>query len=258
MTTYKLCTISRTLCLRTIRSQVLYRCYAQEIGAAPAKRMSNMKLILISMGVGGLIGTGYSGYSSISSSDSVGLTRQTKPAVIDKLPDDLKVTRKIYNPNDNTDLNLVLFQYQTCPFCCKVSYYQTKRFPYQPCHEKNIVSLIQVRAFLDSQGFSYSIVEVDAVLRQAIKWSKYKKVPMLLAKRKDGKYVQLTDSSMIISALASFLVNPNQDIGQLVDYYPNVSFVDDNGSQKTDVINKYFLMFQEERPPKSTTRETME
>lgn len=81
---------------------------------------------------------------------------------------------------------------------------------------------------------------------------------MLLAKRKDGKYVQLTDSSMIISALASFLLNTDQDIGQLVNYYPNVAFVDDSGKQKTDVINKYFLMFQEERPPKSMTREIME
>lgn len=99
---------------------------------------------------------------------------------------------------------------------------------------------------------------MDAVLRQSIKWSKYKKVPMLLAKRKDGKYVQLTDSSMIISALSSFLLNTNQDIGQLVNYYPNVSFIDENGKQKTDVINKYFLMYQEERPPKSTTRELME
>lgn len=80
---------------------------------------------------------------------------------------------------------------------------------------------------------------------------------MLLAKRKDGKYVQLTDSSMIISALASFLINTDQDIGQLVNYYPNISFTDDNGKQKTDVINKYFLMFQEQQP-KSMTREKME
>lgn len=81
---------------------------------------------------------------------------------------------------------------------------------------------------------------------------------MLLAKRKDGKYVQLTDSSMIISTLASFLLNTDQDIGQLVNFYPNVSFTDDNGKQKSDVINKYFLMYQEDRLPKSMTREKME
>lgn len=117
MTTYKLC--SKMLSCRSLRLQILYRNYAQ-IGATPAKKMSNTKLMLISMGVGGLIGTGYSGYMSITSTGNSGLTTQTKPAVIDKLPDNLTVTRKIYNPNDNTDLDLVLFQYQTCPFCCKV------------------------------------------------------------------------------------------------------------------------------------------
>lgn len=241
---------------RRLTFQVLYRNYAQQIGAAPVEKMSNTKRLIISIGVGGLVGAGYAKYLSITGDDNSHLTTQTKPAVIDKFPDNIKITRKIYNPNDNTNLDLVLFQYQTCPFCCKVSGEKTT------CKSANLkLNLIlsyQVRAFLDSQGFSYSVVEVDAVLRQSIKWSKYKKVPMLLAKRNDGKYVQLTDSSMIISALASFQLNTDQDIGQLVNYYQNTSFVDDNGHKKTDVINKYFLMFQEGRPPKSTTKEKME
>lgn len=84
------------------------------------QRMSNSKLLLISIGVGGLIGTGYAGFISITSRNNSSFTTQTKPAVIDKLPENLTITRKIYNPSDNTDLDLVLFQYQTCPFCCKV------------------------------------------------------------------------------------------------------------------------------------------
>ena len=60
-------------------------------------------------------------------------------------------------PTDNTGLKLTLFQYATCPFCCKA------------------------RAVLDYYGFSYNIVEVNPVLRQQIKWSEYKKVPILLA-----------------------------------------------------------------------------
>lgn len=232
MATFGLC--SRLISCRRLTLQVLHRTYAQQIGAAPVKRMSNTKLMVVSMSVGGLIGAGYSGYLSITGGGDPGLTIEKKPAVVDTFPDNVRITRKIYNPNDNTDLDLVLFQYQTCPFCCKV------------------------RAFLDSQGFSYSVVEVDAVLRQDIKWTKYKKVPMLLAKRRDGKYVQLTDSSMIISSLASYLLNTDQDIGQLVNYYPSISFTDDNGKQKTDVINKYFLMFQENRPPKSVTKEQMD
>lgn len=106
---------------RRLTFQLLHRNYSQQIGSAPVKKMSNTKLMLISIGIGGLLGTGYSGYVSITSGDSNGLTTQTKPAVIDKFPDNVKITRKIYNPNDNTDLDLVLFQYQTCPFCCKVS-----------------------------------------------------------------------------------------------------------------------------------------
>ncbi len=59
-------------------------------------------------------------------------------------------------PNDSTGLEITLFQYPTCPFCCKV------------------------RAFLDYYGISYDVIEVNPVLRQQIKWSAYKKVPILL------------------------------------------------------------------------------
>lgn len=71
-----------------------------------------------------------------------------------------------------------------------------------------------MRSFLDYSGLSYSVVEVDAVLRQSIKWSSSKKVPTMLARTRDGKYIQLNDSSVIISALSSFLVDPKKnDIG---------------------------------------------
>lgn len=62
-------------------------------------------------------------------------------------------------------MHIVLFQYRTCPFCCKV------------------------RAYLDARGISYEIVEVDAVLRQAIKWSEYKKVPIMLVQTEGGYQV---------------------------------------------------------------------
>lgn len=104
---------------------------------------------------------------------------------------------------------------------------------------------LQVRAFLDSQGLSYSVVEVDAVLRQSIKWSKYKKVPMLLAKCKDGRFIQLAESSMIVSILASYLADPTQDIAELYKFYPTETYVDDTGAVKSEVLNKYFLMLQD-------------
>lgn len=74
---------------------------------------------------------------------------------------------QIVIPNDTTGLEITLFQYPTCPFCCKV------------------------RAFLDYHGLSYNVVEVNPVLRQQIKWSQYKKVPILLIKDGDEYVVSI-------------------------------------------------------------------
>lgn len=51
---------------------------------------------------------------------------------------------------------MILYQYKTCPFCSKV------------------------RAFLDYHGLPYDIVEVNPVMRKEIKWSAYRKVPILM------------------------------------------------------------------------------
>ena len=76
---------------------------------------------------------------------------------------------QIKSATDDTGLKLTLYQYQTCPFCCKV------------------------RAFLDYYGFAYDIVEVNSVTRKQIKWSDYKKVPILVYEGagKDGSLVNL-------------------------------------------------------------------
>lgn len=140
--------------------------------------------------------------------------------------------RKIINPDDKTGLDIMLFQFQNCPFCCKV------------------------RAFLDYAGFTYSVVEVDAVLRQSIKWSKSKKVPTMVVRTKDGRYVQLNDSSLIISALTSILIDPvKNNIEEVVKFYPVQNFTDVYGTI-FDIANKYFLMFQDKRP--SASKEAFE
>lgn len=51
-----------------------------------------------------------------------------------------------------------------------------------------------MRSYLDAKGISYEIVEVDAVLRQDIRWSEYKKVPILLAKVDGGYQVSVLSS----------------------------------------------------------------
>lgn len=59
-------------------------------------------------------------------------------------------------------LQLTLYQYKTCPFCSKV------------------------RAFLDFHALRYQVVEVNPVRRAEIKFSSYRKVPILLAQEGDS------------------------------------------------------------------------
>ncbi|XP_051213251.1 uncharacterized protein [Lolium perenne] len=75
-------------------------------------------------------------------------------------------------PADLLPHNVVLYQYQACPFCNKV------------------------RAFLDYHDIPYKVVEVNPLSKKEIKWSEYKKVPILTV---DGE--NLVDSSDIINKL---------------------------------------------------------
>ncbi|CAA0841133.1 Glutathione S-transferase family protein [Striga hermonthica] len=68
---------------------------------------------------------------------------------------------------------VVLYQYEACPFCNKV------------------------KAFLDYYDIAYKVVEVNPISKNEIKWSDYKKVPILMV---DGE--QLVDSSDIINRLS--------------------------------------------------------
>lgn len=70
---------------------------------------------------------------------------------------------QIKSETDSTGLKLTLYQYQNCPFCCKV------------------------RAYLDHHGFSYNVIEVNSVRRSQIKWSQYKKVPILVIENNENK-----------------------------------------------------------------------
>lgn len=83
------------------------------------------------------------------------------------------------------------------------------------------------------------------------------KVPTVLIKQKDGRYVQMSDSTAIISLLASYLNDKNTDVGELAQYFPFISYFDDFGKKKLDIMNKYFLMYQN-RVPKGHTKEVEE
>lgn len=144
-----------------------------------------------------------------------------RPFLIER-PPYFPPAKKIKGCKDNQGLKLTLYQYATCPFCCKA------------------------RAFLDYMGLSYDIVEVNSVMRSQVKWSKYKKVPILVAETPNGEILQLNDSSMIISALYSYLIDPTKSLGEYLAMYPQIKFIDtSDGKEKTDMSNKYFIMFQE-------------
>lgn len=174
------------------------------------------KLGLTGITVGAVVGTGYTIHKYNQPRQHIINEELTIPS-IDKLPK-IEPSRKIRydNINNNHGVKLTLFQYQTCPFCCKV------------------------RAFLDFYGISYDVVEVDPVLRQSIKWSPYRKVPILVTSFGD-EHQPMNDSSMIISALATFFKD-RKELRDIVRCYPHITFIDEDGTKKSDIMNKYFLV----------------
>lgn len=102
-----------------------------------------------------------------------------------------------------------------------------------------------MRAFLDYLKVPYDIIEVDPMLKQQISWSDYKKVPILLVKSNNG-YQPLTDSTMIVSALATYLKDKTFNIEDIANFYPSMAYVDVDGKRKTDIMNKYFIMNEDE------------
>ena len=199
---------------------------ASSMSAQASQKEQSKKPLRKALAVGASIGLGYTIWSQLQRPDtskSVGMENTNEDFLLKQRPPEFKVARRIRNSADTTGLRLTLFQYQTCPFCCKA------------------------RAFLDYFGLNYDVVEVNSVLRTQVKWSSYKKVPILVAELPDGRCLQLNDSSMITSAMFSFLKNRSSpsssvtDLLEIVSFYPRIVYRD-QGQEKTDVTNKYFLM----------------
>eukprot|EP00898_Chlorokybus_atmophyticus_P006524 jgi/Chlat1/6873/Chrsp51S06537 len=77
---------------------------------------------------------------------------------------------------------VVLYQYDSCPFCNKV------------------------KAYLDYSKIPYKVVEVNPVGKKELAWSQYKKVPVLVV---DGE--QFNDSTAIITELEKRLTNDTRE-----------------------------------------------
>ncbi|XP_066112187.1 prostaglandin E synthase 2 [Saccopteryx bilineata] len=132
---------------------------------------------------------------------------------------DLRAERPAAELSLSDRLQLTLYQYKTCPFCSKV------------------------RAFLDFHALPYQVVEVNPVRRGEIKFSSYRKVPILLAQEGESLQ-QLNDSSVIISALKTYLVS-GQPLEVIITYYPPMKAMNDQGKEVTEFCNKYWLMLDE-------------
>ncbi|XP_055456706.1 prostaglandin E synthase 2 isoform X2 [Psammomys obesus] len=132
---------------------------------------------------------------------------------------DLRAERSAAQLSLSSHLQLTLYQYKTCPFCSKV------------------------RAFLDFHSLPYKVVEVNPVRRAEIKFSSYRKVPILVAQEGD-RLQQLNDSSVIISALKTYLVS-GQPLEEIITYYPPMKATNDQGKEVTEFCNKYWLMLDE-------------
>lgn len=49
-----------------------------------------------------------------------------------------------------------------------------------------------------------------------------------------------------MSVLSTFLADPKQNLLDILQFYPSLSFRDEDGSIKTEIQNRYFLMTGEE------------
>lgn len=101
--------------------------------------------------------------------------------------------RSSFAPKD-----VVLYQYEACPFCNKV------------------------KAFLDYYNVPYKVVEVNPIFKKEIKWSEYKKVPILMV---DG--VQMVDSTDIIDKLYQ-RIHPHNSASNLEEERKWLGWVDNH------------------------------
>ncbi|GFN73506.1 prostaglandin e synthase 2 [Plakobranchus ocellatus] len=160
--------------------------------------------------------------------------RAENPLFDDKDRPYIKPSREVRVDTDNTGLKLTLYQYQTCPFCCKV------------------------RAVLDYHGFSYDVIEVNSITKKQLKWSGYPKVPVLIVEMPNSNTeVILRDSSVIISALESYLSDRSTSLDKYAMFYPCYTEVI-SGKKKYDFPNKYFIMYQETKDIGTSPKERSE
>lgn len=92
-------------------------------------------------------------------------------------------------------LKIKLYQYQTCPFCSKA------------------------RSFFLANNIPFEVEEVHPITKKEIKFSNYKKVPIVVVETEDDTF-QVNDSSVIISAFSTYILdNKDRTFKQILSEY---------------------------------------
>ncbi|EJW84348.1 prostaglandin E synthase 2 [Wuchereria bancrofti] len=181
------------------------------------------KLIRYGSGGGVLTTAALAGFASYD--ENAGMIRSLKHSDMSKWyiegpfkhpTDGALIAKRIVSDYDHTDLKLRLYQYEACPFCCKV------------------------RAFLNYYGFSYDVVEVSPLTRKEIrKLDGVSKLPTVIAQM-DRK---LSDSSLIISILTSYMTRSDRSLGDVIEFYPEQkNVVKETGKEIVTRPNMYKIM----------------
>ncbi|XP_016147256.1 prostaglandin E synthase 2 [Sinocyclocheilus grahami] len=197
------CRVTNTAALMP---RISMRCQGRAYGTGGAGFRSRLSLAAPVRGSGRVLGCAFLLGGGFGLYQTVKLTLQRHLA-----------EEKSNAPELGTDLKLTLYQYKTCPFCSKV------------------------RAFLDYHGLPYEVVEVNPVMRQEVKWSTYRKVPILMV----NETVQLNDSSVIVSVLKTYLVSKEKTISEILACYPEMKAKNDSGKDVIEFGNKYWVMVRD-------------
>lgn len=67
-------------------------------------------------------------------------------------------------------------------------------------------------------------------------------------------FQQLNDSSVIVSVLSTYLNDTSTKLTDVVKFYPNIAFMDDDGTIKKEVLNRYHVMYHGQQSESASKR----
>jgi len=114
-----------------------------------------------------------------------------------------------------SSISILTLCFFSSPFCCKV------------------------RAFLNYNRIPYDIVEVNSVLHTETKWSFYDRVPIVVV---ENESLQLNDSSLIVSAIESYLREPTKTFKNIMKLYQSIVEKDPKGKLNFSYPNRYEIV----------------